>query len=699
MFGGTEHYGDTMYGSGVIGAPIAGLQIFVDGLAAPSVQYGSIHIDEAINERSTAEFTLVNPEGIPIDGSQVLIVRDEERLFQGTIDRVTCETNSTQTLRTYACECTDLSQILDHLVWKATYTNVSAAMVLNDLFANKLANEGLQQGRIDFGATFPLVESDYIRISELVRDMAEGAGMNFWIDPYRRVQMVSTLTDQSPFDLDEDSLQRVHVSKSREDYRNVMIVTCATHDNSGQITIVREDPEQIIARMREGGTGRYEVAEKIAHPFSNDVVEAQRLATSYATIKLSRSGAVRQALDGTVYRRGIRAGQVVTVSLPNYGAAGLWSVTGVKMQCIHAELWQYDITATSTSALQLIIDSYLRIVSAGRALVQLPIGLFTNVVELLATGSWTVPGVGSIDIEMDLYGGGGGGGGHDGMLNINGGHGGAGGKAITFLTVPAGTVFDVSIAAIGLGGAGDGVHTVGPFTTPGTSTWTVPGSGGVRIRMLVNGAGGGGAGLAIAGARTGAGGPGGQAVTTLVIAAGTVVDFLVGAGGAGGPGNTGPPTGNGAAGGQSAVSITGTTYAFGLGGSGGEAATGVNGASGSGGGDAVTPGGGAAGGAAGVIGSINGAAGGDGSITFFYTDTTPGTDGGGVVVTQVGVVRALAAGGVLGVDGNFGGADGANGGGLGDHVFAGAGSAGGAGGNVSTPAGSGGVLGKVQFRY
>jgi hypothetical protein len=186
-------------------------------------------------------------------------------------------------------------------------------------------------------------------------------------------------------------------------------------------------------------------------------------------------------------------------------------------------------------------------------------------------------------------------------------------------------VLALTVAAGASGGAGDTVHTVN-FATPGTTTWTVPGTGTVRVEMATNGAGGGGNGgvvgrmpqtcEVIGPGSSYPGGNGGAAVSTRVLIAGTVLTIVVGAGGAGGSwGNSlsscGPLPTVGAQGGNSSVALGGTSYAVGVGG-------GPSTTVGGGTGDQVTTGGGAAGGAGGVVASINGVAGTAGKIQIRY---------------------------------------------------------------------------------
>lgn len=177
-----------------------------------------------------------------------------------------------------------------------------------------------------------------------------------------------------------------------------------------------------------------------------------------------------------------------------------------------------------------------------------------------------------------------------------------------------------------------------------------------------------------------------------VYAAGTVLDLIIGSGGAGGTAFNG---GQGQVGGFSRVSLSGTTIAQGNGGGGGsDDGFGIPGSPGGGSGDSVTTGGGPA-----MCSPGNGNAGANGSIVIRYANADDGTAGGTVTVSLGGVVKMSATGGGGGVNAVDGGTAGASGGGIGDQVFTGEGSPGGAAGDAATPAGQAGTAGKVQIRY
>lgn len=113
------------------------------------------------------------------------------------------------------------------------------------------------------------------------------------------------------------------------------------------------------------------------------------------------------------------------------------------------------------------------------------------------------------------------------------------------------------------------------FQTAGSGSWSVP-AGVTRLYVEAWGAGGGGGFGATGGVHGGGGGSGGGAVKVWAVTPGGTVNYTVGGGGAGG---IGPSDANGAAGGNTTVTIGATTIT----GTGGQGGIGNGGTAGQGG--------------------------------------------------------------------------------------------------------------------
>jgi hypothetical protein len=157
--------------------------------------------------------------------------------------------------------------------------------------------------------------------------------------------------------------------------------------------------------------------------------------------------------------------QLVTVTLPGFSISGTfivmrkeWRETGGK--------WLYELEFWESSFQKLALESLLRIVGAGKAVVSISANVFPNVQLFSTPGSgftWVVPG-GVTTAQFTCFGGGGGGGGAHRAFNTtsgcfcgnlvptDGGAGGNGGKAVTILSTTPATTFDIIVGGGGAGG-------------------------------------------------------------------------------------------------------------------------------------------------------------------------------------------------------------------------------------------------------
>lgn len=332
MFG----FGSTAFGSGSVGPAVSGFEFFIGGSDLKSkILEGSIQVDGAINERSIARFMLVNPDTAPSMGQIVQIRQDGVRIFGGTIDRIETQVDTTRTTIIYKCECIDWQQFLDRRITTKTYTDTDAATIIRDLLDNVIQDEGVAIHALDSGVTFPLVKADEVRVGDLIRDVAEGAGFTYWIDPDRRLHFVATSPDTAPFTLGVGTIFNPILQTTREQYRNVQRVkvtgTAGEAEEPEEVTIERTDTTGISARQSiEGGSGKYMVFDSLTHPSSNDVIELERLGRAFAKLRLTRSAAMRKVLRAGTYTRGLAPGQLGTVDLPEHGVSGSWLITNLR---------------------------------------------------------------------------------------------------------------------------------------------------------------------------------------------------------------------------------------------------------------------------------------------------------------------------------------------------------------------------------
>lgn len=445
----------------------------------------TLEIDDTLGQPVSAEFTLVNPDEVPVAGDEVRITFFDQVIFAGTIDQVQ---KTSPDLRTvfYRCDCVDWSQILLRRKLRRNFTNMPVQNILDSILDNELATEGLTIGTIDSRATMPLLDAQNARVFDVCRDLAGATGQSFYVDFDRSIQMRSTTVDPAPLLLNETTvqLQGTAVKSDRETYRNVqvVVVTGTPPDrNTDALTVVieRRNDAQILERQAiEGGTGRYEEIEEVTHPTSNDGVILALLGIGYAQLRLATSGALRQTTQLRVRHYGLRAGQLAIVDLPTFGLSGTFIIQRVSTREEAAQSLVYDLELTSSSLQQRAYESWLAVVKKGTVTMQLPGSLTNNLQTFETPGTYIfiVP-AGVVSVEVTCVGGsaaGSGGAAYTGLQNgnppypcdgggqytdaalgVNGGRGGNSGRAVTVLTVIEGETITLLVGSAGVAGVSD----------------------------------------------------------------------------------------------------------------------------------------------------------------------------------------------------------------------------------------------------
>lgn len=673
----------------------------------------SLDINEALSDRYTCNFSLVNPVAVPVSGQVVRVQYADVILFGGRIERVERTHDLTHNARIFRLECVDWWKVAERKISGWTQSNVVAGTAVTQIHNSLLAPEGLLLGTVDAGPMILSLNGVEVSVAQLLQDVAEASGMAIWYEPDKRLQFRSLANLPAGLSLGESDLQHLVLQRNQEQYRNLqrVKVTGTVAAGSGEanvVTIERKNQVEITGRIAsEGGTGVYSRFESIQHPTSNVVGDLELYGHTFAFIKLRIFSQLDHHVSGSTRVFGLRAGRLSSFTSAQYGLAGQWIIERVSLRIEAGRYVLTDFEATPSSLYAKEKGALLKIAEAGRAVVVFTIATGNTLVTFTSSGTWVVPGAGNVDVEINGLGPGGGGGGYGHIGPHNGGAGGNGGKAVSLRTYPAGTTITVTIQPPGTGGAGDPTITTNNYTTPGTYNLTLAGTGLMAVRVTARGAGGGGGGdqdaysadcTPSAGTQGGVGGNGGRAVSVRIYPAGTVLTIVVGTRGLGGAhsGCFDSPT-DGSPGTASVISVSAVEIARGGGGAGGKRGTmsahGAAGAPGGGTGDTVTVGGGGAGGAAGSPGS-------HGSDAIENVDPNAGTAGGYVRVEVEAVLEVQANSGLGGGEGFPPGASaGAPGGGTGDVVVSDGGSNGGAGGTSSAPNGVAGVAGQVTFLY
>jgi len=468
--------GEDPIGSDEVGVwPGLDFWVLVAGVLIPEVQIGSCNIEQTGDGRYRCNLDVLNPVGQIREGMTVEVIWRGENAFSGIIRTLSVDSDQAEAVFTFHIEGDGWDAILQRRTITKTYNNQLAGVILRDaITASGVNTDGVTAGLIDWGAVIILAESNHVRMSDFVRDIGVAGGGLAYINPYKQIVYRPTTIDSADVVVTNARALSVNKMSDLDNYRNHQIVKVTGLDGTTTVTETRNNLiEQAIRSTDEGGSGIYEEYQEIKHPTSSVAGELSILGQTVGFLQLRNNAKSSIRVAVRMRDPAPRIGQLTMLDLPGFGVAGTfiamrktWSDSGLQRE------FMFDIEFWESSFQQLALESLLRIVGAGKAAVSISANVFPNV-QLFSTAgadTWTVP-AGVTTAQFTAIGGSGGGaGGLDPWFRsggscfhlafINGGHGGASGKAVTILAVVPGNVWDINVGSGGTQGT-NGVSTTG----------------------------------------------------------------------------------------------------------------------------------------------------------------------------------------------------------------------------------------------
>lgn len=208
---------------------------------------GTLSIEDAIGERSTCAFALVDETGelsaIIKPGETVEIWADGVKVFGGSIDKPRSSRTPAGSLR-WTIDCVDWHQIPDRRIVAETYENQTADAIVRDIVDKYLAAEGItytaesiQEGPLVVECVF-----NYVPATTCLDTLAERAGYSWWIDPHKVLHFVARATYLAPWHLDENApISDLQVEDNRHGYRNRQYVKAGKDVTDPQTEVFRGD--------------------------------------------------------------------------------------------------------------------------------------------------------------------------------------------------------------------------------------------------------------------------------------------------------------------------------------------------------------------------------------------------------------------------------------------------------------------------
>lgn len=184
---------------------VAGVEI---NSVAVQIVKGSLNIDNRIEERSTASFTVEDIAGTGVyqQGQEVQIYDpDVTLIFSGVIDKPDTTRQAPSGELLHPIRCADNHYFADKRL--AAYSvlgapTVTAKSIVQALQAAYLTPEGIGTGNIDDGADIVQAVFNYVRVSDALDALAEKSGYTWFIDENKDLYFQARDATAAPWALD-----------------------------------------------------------------------------------------------------------------------------------------------------------------------------------------------------------------------------------------------------------------------------------------------------------------------------------------------------------------------------------------------------------------------------------------------------------------------------------------------------------------
>lgn len=241
--------GDLMIGTVLelwgIGRVDDDIYIEVGGTEIANRQDGSLSIRNAIEERATCDFTIVDQPGTATysKGQPVEVLQHCHPLFGGIIDSVDRRKLHESTTVFHAIRCTGWAALTDKRLAAESYTGQTAEYIIRDLATKYLNPEGIFLGNIETGPTISEMVLNYASLSVVLDKLAEIAGVVWSIDELKRLTFEPRTTTPAPWTVDPDMITKFTpaVTEKAPEYRNRQYVRAGRSTTAPQTEVFTGD--------------------------------------------------------------------------------------------------------------------------------------------------------------------------------------------------------------------------------------------------------------------------------------------------------------------------------------------------------------------------------------------------------------------------------------------------------------------------
>jgi len=230
------------------------------------VKLDSVDLDISVNNARKLSFTIIDSGQLGMVnpfpgyanvgnhhylGESVVLLWNGTRIFSGTINNIEEQLPAKGDFPLILnIDCLDDSKLFDRILVNATYLNATIEEILIDIIYNKeiildhFFRAGSTINELEFittgGIAYFLIDEitfEYKTIKQCIDELCNRAGLLWRMDPYKSLQVFSTYTERTPFDIgdsDQENYKNLKCNRSLDRYRNVQWVR-AGRDTGGNV--------------------------------------------------------------------------------------------------------------------------------------------------------------------------------------------------------------------------------------------------------------------------------------------------------------------------------------------------------------------------------------------------------------------------------------------------------------------------------
>ena len=205
---------------------------------------GSLSIDDAISERSTASFVVKTDTTVHYSQGQPVEVYDdaENLIYAGVIDKPAEKQPPGTDFLLHSISCKDQHYLADKRILSKAYEETLAGDIVRDIITLKLVAEGIAVGTIQDGVTVEEAVFNYVPTTTALDVLAEKTGFIWYIDFDKRLHFISRSTHIAPWVVTGGDITKdVTVEHGNSQYRNTQYIKGGTDITDPQTQTYKGD--------------------------------------------------------------------------------------------------------------------------------------------------------------------------------------------------------------------------------------------------------------------------------------------------------------------------------------------------------------------------------------------------------------------------------------------------------------------------